>query len=41
MNFGKWPFEPAAYDKRAAVKALPLAAPNVEQATPIGTKKSN
>ena len=34
---GKCPFAPAAYAKRAEVKASPFAAPNVEQATPIGT----
>ena len=37
MNLGKWPFLPAAKLSRADVKDKPLAAPNVEQATPSGT----
>ena len=36
-NLGKWPFFPAAKLSRAEVKDKPLAAPNVEQATPSGT----
>ena len=39
-NLGKWPLEPAAYARRAEVKASPLAAPKVEQATPTGTNQA-
>ena len=36
-NRGKWPFLAAANTIRAAVKADPFEAPNVEHATPSGT----
>ena len=37
IKFGKCRFLAAAYEMRAAVNADPLAAPNVEHATPSGT----
>ena len=39
-NLGKWLFDPAARESLADVNASPLAAPNVEHATPTGTSQA-